>query len=770
MKNLIQNIIDGNNLDAIFNETLNRIYENGPISITDMEILSYFKIYQEPFFNSHLDTIINYLAVFYKDSEPKTLRELVFKQYKDYIKEKYDISYTPVQANIASNISLYRCFSFSAPTSTGKSFVFLQEIENSQKDVVVVVPSRALINEYYLNLCRNIPDKTVNILTFVDKINTTIARRNIFVVTPERCRELFRQKDDFSVDLFLFDEAQLSDENSKRGLYYDSIIRRCQKAYPAAKFVFAHPFVKNPESQINKNHFEKETALAKNYTQKTVGQIFMQIGRVGEFYHFGINPKIMGKNRIQTTYDPILTTIQKGGTVLFYVSKSKILHKRFLTEFEKYIDLCKDINDDLVNDYIERLKQYIGGEIIANKNYYSQLIALLKKGIVIHHGSLPLHMRCIVEEYTKKGYCRICFATSTLEQGINMPFDAVFIDRMDYTHHLAIKNLIGRAGRSTREHKFDVGYVIINAGAQIDKFRKIIMNDIILDDVSLLEKDDDLGDDYAGFKEAIVNGTFSDEYNLTPKEIESLEKQDSMEIITELLSCAFINGELISLQQIMEDERCNNRLYSTFQELYETYLHRELTLAEQDVLNSAIKISLWRVHGKTLKNICWNRYAYVSQTKLREDYERRGWNTNNIKVKYLTGYHDLPDKNLKQFALFDKDEKAKNVDYDLIVYDTYDYIDKLIGFKLADIYYAALSKYYEKTNDERAMRLAKYIRYGTDCERYIWMLRYGMSFEDINILDEHIETIDESKITFKDSIYEVASIDKMSVQRFIPER
>ena len=42
-------------------------------------------------------------------------------------------------------------------------------------------------------------------------------------------------------------------------------------------------------------------------------------------------------------------------------------------------------------------------------------------------------MRSIIEEYTKRGYCKICFATTTLEQGVNMPIDVDFIDRMGTT-------------------------------------------------------------------------------------------------------------------------------------------------------------------------------------------------------------------------------------------------------------------------------------------------------------------------------------------------
>lgn len=283
----------------------------------------------------------------------------------------------------------------------------------------------------------------------------------------------------------------------------------------------------------------------------------------------------------------------------------------------------------------------------SNRDYYSQLIAQLKRGIVIHHGSLPLQMRSIIEEYTKRGYCKICFATTTLEQGVNMPFDVVFIDRMDYKHHLAIKNLIGRAGRSTSEYKFDFGYVILNKGANIQNFRNIIINDVEFEEVSLLETDDDLGGDYAGFKEVIKNETFSDEYNLTPQEIESLKKPDSEAIVKEILDSIFIDDNLISRKQLDDDEFCHLGLYNAFRKLYEAYLHRAITPAEHDVLNTAIKIMLWRVHGKTLRQICAIRYAYASETHKRNKYLQRGWSTDNIQPKYITGYQDLPNPTIE---------------------------------------------------------------------------------------------------------------------------
>ncbi|WP_314297764.1 DEAD/DEAH box helicase [Capnocytophaga gingivalis] len=758
MENLIYKIKKGEDIEEIISFVLNRIYLNGPINISDMEILSYLSLYQRDYFEKYKESIFNYIGAFYKKVEPQSLKDQVFTLYRDCIEENFNHLYTPVQADIIHKISNNKCFSFSAPTSTGKSYVFLNLIKESQHDVVIIVPSRALINEFYIKLNNSIAEKSVNILTFIDKINTKIANRNIFIVTPERCRELFKY--DFNVDLFLFDEAQLSNEESKRGLYFDSIVRRCQKAFSEAKFVFAHPFIANPESQIKKNHFEIETSKAIQYKQKNVGQLFMCKDDKGLFYHFGVEKTLMGEKKVLYVGDPMEKAIFEEKSILFYVSKQSILNKSFLNKFEKYINLCQDLNIEEVDIYINKLKKYTGGDTIVNKNYFSQMLSLLRKGIVIHHGSLPLQIRMIIENFTKAGFCRLCFATSTLGEGINMPFDIVFLDRLEASKPLLVKNLIGRAGRSTTDLNFDFGYVIIKA-QNISKFREIISQDENLKEVSALDTITS-DDDYRVFKNAILEGKFSDEYNLTKSELDKLESKEVSGIVKELLDTVFHNDVLSKIEEID-----NPRLYVYFIKLYEIYLDRNLEKAEEDVLKTAIKIMLWRIYGKTFKNICWYRYSYASKTEERKQREYQGKDTNEILANYLVGYHDIPDKTLKRYPLFNGKTLARDVDYDTIICDTYDYLDKLIGFKLSDIYYAILDKYNQSNDDKRALTLAKYIKYGTDNERYIWMLRYGMSYEDIEVLDKYIEEIDEEEIVFKPSITEVSEEDKAVVERFI---
>ena len=66
MTNLISNIINGVEIDKVFSYVKANLYKSGPISITDMEILSYLKLYHPEEFELHENEILNYMGVFYK--------------------------------------------------------------------------------------------------------------------------------------------------------------------------------------------------------------------------------------------------------------------------------------------------------------------------------------------------------------------------------------------------------------------------------------------------------------------------------------------------------------------------------------------------------------------------------------------------------------------------------------------------------------------------------------------------------------------------------
>ena len=88
IKNVISQIVQGKNLQDILNKTLARIYSEGPVHITDMEILSYFATYRKELIDEHMNELLLYMGMYYKvsDVEPQTLKELVQTTYRDVIK------------------------------------------------------------------------------------------------------------------------------------------------------------------------------------------------------------------------------------------------------------------------------------------------------------------------------------------------------------------------------------------------------------------------------------------------------------------------------------------------------------------------------------------------------------------------------------------------------------------------------------------------------------------------------------------------------------
>ena len=764
--NIIKRIRDGNDLREIADYARTHIFQNGPKDIVILEILSYLKLFQPDFFHQFENEIIETMGLFFKEPAPDSLQSAVFDMYHQFIKEKYGEDYTPVQVNILNQIKENQYFSFSAPTSTGKSFVFRNLIRSSAKDVAVIVPSRALINEYYDRIRELVDIRTVNVLTFVDRINTKYAKRSIFILTPERARELFKNKHWLQLELMLFDEAQLSDEKSVRGLYFDSIVRRALKTFPDAKYVFAHPFIENPDAQLKKNNIVDASSTAINYTQKNVGQIFyVHDTKKDEFYHLGTNKELLGKQKLKATFDPIERTILNGGSVLIYVPKSHIYDKQVFTQFAKYLKLCAPVKDPVALKMIDDLREYIGAANGKEPFYYSEMLEKLSYGIVTHHGSMPLTARLILEHFTQQGFCRICFATSTLEQGINMPFDIVYLDRFEARKPLSVKNLIGRAGRSTKEKKFDYGSVIIHENA-ITSFRKTINRQKPLTEVSRLDiSEESLDEKYNEFKDAINNSEFSDEYNMTNQDLIKVTTDDVTAMIPALLDMLIDDdGQLISPDSDMKKD-----INDIFEHLYEQYLGRKLIIAEKAILDQAIKIMIWRVHGRTFHHICQYRFAYTARVKERKKLydEGRSKEADSLKAKYLAGFRDIPNKALIAYPLISATIPAKDVDYDRIVYDTYDYLDKLIGFKLSDIFYAMFYKYYEKTQNDKALKVAKYIKYGTAHEREIWMLRYGLSFEDIEWASTCINKIDEREILFNEKIQDLDSAQLNILKPFL---
>lgn len=109
----------------------------------------------------------------------------------------------------------------------------------------------------------------------------------------------------------------------------------------------------------------------------------------------------------------------------FFIPPTDPNHKAL---FEKCLDACAD---------------YFGAD-----SYEYQL---LEKGIAVHHGSMPGLLPRLLVELVQKQVIHVVLATSTLSEGVNLPFETVIIPTLlRYGELLPVsefKNLVGRAGR-----------------------------------------------------------------------------------------------------------------------------------------------------------------------------------------------------------------------------------------------------------------------------------------------------------------------------------
>lgn len=775
----IEEIISGTDATSLLNDILNRIHLHGPVDARDFEDLAYIKKFQPQLFKDFERKLISLMGLFYKNEEPQSLLEELYSVFAKAIVDELGVTFTPVQADAFRKINNNIYYSFSAPTSAGKSFLFRELLKRVSGDIVIVVPSRALIAEY-IHIISSQVENDVMVLQFIEIVNTLRTKRRIFVITPERGVELFKNIELLNVQLFLFDEAQISEEDV-RGMKFDSFVRRVDRVLPNAKKVFTHPFVQNPEAQLTKHDF-KTNADSFCYRQHSVGKIFMS---AEENFNYFSSHEIGKINFIPSNEDIVAEKLIQNGTVLIYTSKKKIYDGTFLLDFAKYIELCPKLTDPDALDYVNELREYIGASQSGSERH-SIMIDMMEKGIVIHHGSIPLKARLMIESFVNANHARICFSTSTLIQGINMPFDIVWINNFSFTgseaqKRLDLKNLIGRAGRSTSDSgKFDYGYVIVEP-SNVRTFRARLQEVATLSPISLLdEPTQSIDEDQRDIVTAMKDNTFNDELQLTQTQVDRLTEADLDADIEFILKNLIVKQRAIKAKEYYAlSKPSRTKIKNSFQLIYISHLRRkELTKAEKMVLSASIPILLWRIQGKSFREIVSLRYAYLS----RKDELRAI--LNRLKAKEITPTKakelrdelfihyspiaaPLPNKKLTVASLFGRDRPVIDLEYDILVYDTYDYLDKVIAFSLSDPLSAAFQLYFEKTNDPDALAMVNYIRYGTNDYKEIWLLRYGFSFDEVEWLDEYVESVDETQIVFSPGVESLEPEKKDILSKFL---
>ncbi|CAI8854272.1 DEAD/DEAH box helicase [Pseudomonas chlororaphis] len=741
---------------------LDELHRHGPISSDILETLSCYRVYHPEEFSLLEERIISALGLFYKVVSPENLYSFLLGSIGEAHKSAYGKYLTPVQASVRRAVDDKQFVSISAPTSAGKSYSIRDFIAEQEGDAVVVVPSRALIAEYINTMKERFHgDKRVMITPFVDAVFTNRELRRIFVLTPERARDLFVSSAKLNVGVFFFDEAHVSEDRA-RGIVFDVLVRRIQKTFPVARLIFAHPFVDNPDAQFKKHGIPLESGYARSYTHGTVGKVCVFQHQNGRDYVF--SPFDENGHRIRgcVEFNGGFNNFAFNGdhSILIYVSKASIYNGTFLGGYEEYIANFPMITHPKAKEIIGAVEDLLGAN---QEDHRSRMVELLRKGVVIHHGSVPLEVRFMVEDFIRAGFAKICFATSTLAQGVNMPFDIVWLDNMrfqgegDEEKSLSFKNLIGRAGRLSSKAKFDYGYVFTR---NPELFIERINHGFKLNEKSVVDLPYDEDDDAAELLSSIKDGTFDDELHLPRSKIDRLSSAGVLDAVVRILNILYRPG--VSFKEVLygasnSDNR--TKLNDDFLVVFEGALGRPLFKGEMAVFENAIGILLQTFQGRSFKEIVGIRYSYIS----RRSEGRRG------DAEFSQPANKLPDSSLKNtFSIYKLGTSARDVSYDAIVFDTYDYMDQVISFSLSDVFIAAFKIYKGESSDGRADKMIELLRFGTNDAMHMLLMRYGFPPEEVAEITPYIRTISESDIIFKSTIYDAPMYVRNMVEWYLP--
>ncbi|MCM4166048.1 MULTISPECIES: DEAD/DEAH box helicase [unclassified Arenibacter] len=221
--------------------------------------------YYQTFSHSVLAKLGNFPGIEFLKNENNS-SELPFdreveKKVKEFIQAVPDtenLIFTDSQFELYKKISGSKHFSFSGPTSMGKSFIiksFIRKVIGNKppENIVIMVPTRALINQFSIDLNKELKDVLEHYnYTVITNSNVSelpsAEQHYIFVLTPERLLSYLSQKKNPSIAYLFIDEAhKLAAEKDSRAVTAYSAISKVLRRNPNLNLYFSSPNVSNPE-------------------------------------------------------------------------------------------------------------------------------------------------------------------------------------------------------------------------------------------------------------------------------------------------------------------------------------------------------------------------------------------------------------------------------------------------------------------------------------------------------------------------------------------
>lgn len=354
--------------------------------------------------------------------------------------------------------------SISAPTSAGKSFILcniiIEELLEATKNIVYIVPTRALISQVESDLIEFVEKYElvdVNISTVPQSSDDHLGS-NIFVFTQERLHWYLIENSSSNIDLIIIDEAHKI-EDSYRGILLQQKIEDVVKTNADVKVFFSSPFTSNPELLLENVRGERSKAsINTQFIAVNQNLIFATQVR-GKTDKWELSLCLIDQAiKLGTINLKGRTTSERKKMAFIAVSFSSneygnVIYSNGAAEAEETALVLFDVleNERIskeVKDLIKLVKKTV------HKDY--RLAKVLEKGIAFHYGNMPLLIRQEIERLFKLGKIKYLICTSTLLEGVNLPAKSIYIRKPTRGSNNPLNqndfwNLAGRAGRLGKE-------------------------------------------------------------------------------------------------------------------------------------------------------------------------------------------------------------------------------------------------------------------------------------------------------------------------------
>lgn len=672
----------------------------------------------------------------------------------------------------------HQYFSYSAPTSLGKSYVMRvfikqQVMLGSSQNFAIIVPTKALINEIKSKILNDLgrplmQDKNYKVVTSASDKVLEEDHNFIFIMTPERFLYLMNTTD-YKVAYLFIDEAHKISSKDARSPFYYELVDKIAELEPKPHIIFSSPNIPNPEEYLSLVP-DEEGKKGQHSTYSPVCQmkylVDLKDGVVKAYNDYSREFIQMGNASSRLDLSTLINHV-KGR------DEQNIVYCSSLRETIDYaVEFARTLNpvtDPKKKAELDDIAKNIRTEI--NSDYF--LADLLSKGVAFHVGYLPASIRLRIEDAFKNHIITTLFCTSTLIEGVNLPADNLFITSFkngrNNLDNVSFRNLIGRVGRIDHSMFGNVFMVCLKTSENntVRKYEKLLTSEIpdqrLSIEASLTQKQ----------KRAIIDGLLNNDFELQTKPDNTTSAEFSMmrkaalifiydlrkgkqSRMVKLLTEYATEDEIATIRanipgdshtksiDVSPDQFTNLHDFVASGETYPA-LSTAGEVQYDDVvefLNKLARVFKWRVyekrtlgyvnddlkysHIKWYANILYrwmsgNGLSYIIQEAIRykEQNPDTGIWANNWKIEEYYNRHNPKHKNL-------------------VIADTLNTIENVILFSVANYFREFSTEYKKQHNDEPFNNdWYEYVEYGTTNPLTIYLQRYGYSREASSYIIRH---------------------------------